>query len=84
MMTFGLTSMALLVIVLIQRLRCDTPQQLAGEDAEQRPRNLQGVEDGPGLVGSLHAAVVSDLIGQLITDTAACAASRIMSPAASD
>lgn len=55
---------ALLVIVRIQRLGSDTPEQLPREDAQQAPRDVQGFKDGPRLVRSLPHASIATVKGR--------------------
>lgn len=43
----------LAVVELVERLDGDAAEQLAGEDAQQGPGEVQGVEDGTVLVGTL-------------------------------
>jgi hypothetical protein len=49
--------LALAVVPLVQRLDGDAAQQLAREDAQQRPREVERVEDGAVVVRALAVAV---------------------------
>jgi hypothetical protein len=53
----GHPSLHLALVPLVQRLDGDAPQQLAREDAQQRPRQVEGLEDGAVLVRALGVGV---------------------------